>query len=184
MKPLVLLLVSLSGFAGEDPLRAERDVPRPERIHYVAAQYPPQLYGAMPVVMGLIVLDVELNEEGRPIDIKVLSGVPLLDREAIEAVRQWRYRPTVVDGIPRRVALIEVVDLSPSEGYRANYFVKMLNDAKAPKAYRLLALHRLREIGLGRKDVVKALEKAAKDPDEDIKGQATALLRSRPTHGN
>lgn len=44
--------------------------------------------GRFPPVLGIIVLDVALNEEGRPVDIKVLRGTPLIDGAAIEAVRE------------------------------------------------------------------------------------------------
>src|SRR5688500_7601192 len=142
VKTFALFLVCATAAAAEGPLRAERDVPRPERVSGRPARYPDRLHGTMPVVMGLIFLDVELDEEGRPVDIKILSGVPLLDGAAVEAVKNWRYRPTVVDGRPRRVALIEVVDLFPSEGYRARHFIKMLNDPKSSRPYRLLAIER------------------------------------------
>jgi periplasmic protein TonB len=98
--------------------RAGKDVPIPERVHYVPPEYPPTARGTFPPVMGVIVLDVGLSEEGRPIDIKVLRGTPLIDRAAIEAVRQWRYKPTLVEGRPKQVVVVEVVDIFPDEGSR------------------------------------------------------------------
>jgi protein TonB len=32
--------------------------------------------------------------------VRVLRGVPLLDAAAIDAVRQWEYTPTLVNGVP------------------------------------------------------------------------------------
>ena len=75
---------------------------------------------AFPPVEGIILLQVTLSEAGRPVDIVVLKGVPLLDLVAIEAVKQWEYEPTSVDGVPRRVILKAVIELflSPRSGQR------------------------------------------------------------------
>jgi TonB-like protein len=175
-------LLGLAVLAGpaEEPLRAERDVPRPERLHHVPARYPETLRGVLPAVMGLVFMDVALDEEGRPVDIKLLSGKPLLDQAAVDAVKQWRYRQTIVEGRPRRVTLVEVVDLFPGEDDRVRFFTKMLNDPKSSKTYRLLALEFLRDIGAGNKDVRKALEKSASDPDPEVRSRAAELLRSGP----
>jgi periplasmic protein TonB len=36
-------------------------------------------------------------------DLEVLSGSPILARAAEDAVRQWRYRPTLLSGVPVEV---------------------------------------------------------------------------------
>jgi protein TonB len=52
-----------------------------------------------------------VDEEGRVKEVKVLRSVnPLLDREALVAVRQWRYAPVVLNGTP--VPFILTVTLS------------------------------------------------------------------------
>ena len=43
-------------------------------------------------------------------DVKVLRSVPLLDEAAIEAVRQWRYTPTFVDGVAVPVIMTVTVN--------------------------------------------------------------------------
>ena len=179
---LVVLSAAVQGSPGV--LRAEREVARPERLHHVSPEYPAALHGALPVVMGIVTLDVELDEEGRPVDIKVLAGKPLLDKAAIDVVREWRYAATLVEGVPRRVVLTETVDVFPSEGLRASHYGKILNDTNAPKPHRFQALQRLEEIGVHRKEVVKALEKASKDADEYIREAVLALLASRGPDGN
>jgi len=49
---------------------------------------------------GIVILDVTVDEEGNVADIKVLRGHPLLDDEAVRAVSQWKYSPTLLNGEP------------------------------------------------------------------------------------
>jgi len=51
-------------------------------------------------VEGMVVLDIVVDSKGNLHDVKVLSGPALLVRGAEEAVRQWRFKPYVVDGSP------------------------------------------------------------------------------------
>jgi TonB family protein len=51
-------------------------------------------------VSGMVILQVLVNEDGEVADVKVLRGHPLLDDAAVEAVRQWRYSPTFLNGEP------------------------------------------------------------------------------------
>jgi TonB family protein len=49
-------------------------------------------------VQASVVLQVEISLEGRVQNISVLSGHPLLNEAAIQAVRQWTYKPFVLNG--------------------------------------------------------------------------------------
>jgi TonB family protein len=170
----ILGAVLATALAAEAPLQAGHDVPVPERIHHVAPEYPS--IARLASVVGVVVLRVGLNEEGRPVDIKVLHGTPIIDGAAIEAVRQWRYRPTVVSGTGRRVELIEVVEMFPDDRARLDYFVAMVKDTKEPQNYRLLACDRLKALGVRKKSVFAALRKAATDPDERVRAAANDTL--------
>jgi protein TonB len=50
-----------------------------------------------------VTLRVEIGADGSVQDIEPISGPPLLERAATEAVAQWRYAPTLVDGNPVNV---------------------------------------------------------------------------------
>jgi TonB family protein len=176
MNVLTTLLAMWVTFGGGDPIRAGKDAPVPESIRRIPPEYPSVARGAFPPVMGIIVLEVTLSEDGRPVDIRVLRGTPLIDAAAIEAVKQWRYQPTVIDGSPRSVVLREVVDVFPSEGAMPGYFASMLSDKKEAQVYRLLAIQRLSAMRTHANSVVKALTKATEDPDERIRGAATEAL--------
>jgi periplasmic protein TonB len=44
--------------------------------------------------------------------VQVSKGVPMLDEAAIEAVRQWRYEPTLMNGAPVPVAMTVTVNFT------------------------------------------------------------------------
>ena len=52
---------------------------------------------------GPVVLEAIVSENGRLENIKAVSGHSLLARAAIDAVRQWRYRPYLLNGKPVRM---------------------------------------------------------------------------------
>jgi protein TonB len=57
-------------------------------------------------VAGNVVVDLIVDEQGRPTHIRVLQGIGMgLDEKALEAVRQYRFKPATEDGKPVRVEL-------------------------------------------------------------------------------
>lgn len=56
---------------------------------------------------GLVVLEVDVDEYGRPSTITLFSGsgYSLLDKAALEAVRKWRFQPGTIDGIPQKMVV-------------------------------------------------------------------------------
>jgi protein TonB len=53
-----------------------------------------------------------LDETGRVAQLKVLRSEPLLDAAALEAVRRWRYTPTLLNNVPVPVLLTVTVRFS------------------------------------------------------------------------
>jgi protein TonB len=49
---------------------------------------------------GIVVLEAVINKEGTIDTLRVLSGHPVLAQAAMDAVKQWRYRPTILNGDP------------------------------------------------------------------------------------
>ena len=58
-------------------------------------------------VEGIVILEAKVDEQGNVIDARLLRSIPVLDQAAVDAVKQWKYEPMVVDGKPRK-ALITV----------------------------------------------------------------------------
>ena len=70
-------------------------------IRNVEPVYPPLAKGAR--VQGPVVLSAMISKAGMIENLRVLSGNPMLVPAAIDAVRQWRYRPYVLNGEPVEV---------------------------------------------------------------------------------
>jgi TonB family protein len=51
-------------------------------------------------VQGKVSLQVHIGKDGHVVSASVISGDPLLTPAALEAVRQWLYRPTLMNGVP------------------------------------------------------------------------------------
>jgi protein TonB len=49
-------------------------------------------------VQGVVIMEATVGADGRVTDVRVLRSIPLLDQAAMEAVRQWEYAPTMVNG--------------------------------------------------------------------------------------
>jgi protein TonB len=69
----------------------------------VAPEYPELARRAG--VEGVVVIDCTIEPLGLVSGVQVLSGHPLLNQAALEAVRQWRYEPTRINGVPVPVVL-------------------------------------------------------------------------------
>jgi tetratricopeptide (TPR) repeat protein len=53
---------------------------------------------------GPVVLDVLIDRQGHVGAVQVVSGPPELTPRAIDAVKQWIYQPTLIQGVPREVS--------------------------------------------------------------------------------
>ena len=54
-------------------------------------------------VQGLVTLSVRISKDGDVIEAKLISGRPALAQAAIDAVKQWRYKPYLLNGQPVEV---------------------------------------------------------------------------------
>jgi periplasmic protein TonB len=77
-------------------------------IHKVTPVYPELARRAR--ASGTVTLMAFIDEDGNVADLKVLSGPPLLVDAAREAVQQWKYSPTILNGEPVTVqAVVNVI---------------------------------------------------------------------------
>jgi len=84
------------------------DVGEPRKLVHVPPTYPPEAQQAR--VQGTVILECTIGPDGRVTDMEVKRGVPLLDDAAIEAVRQWVYEPTRLNGVPVPVVMTVTVN--------------------------------------------------------------------------
>ena len=77
-------------------------------IHSVPPKYPAEarLRGAQ----GTIVLKTVVDENGKVASVRLVEGNAALANSAIEAVKQWRYRPYVRDGKDLSFQTVVIVD--------------------------------------------------------------------------
>jgi protein TonB len=75
----------------------------PRKIRDVPAVYPDVARAAQ--IEGLVILEATIDERGVVTDARVLRSVPLLDAAALTALKQWRYTPTLLNGVPVRVLM-------------------------------------------------------------------------------
>lgn len=85
------------------PIRVGSVLRAPQKVHHVAPSYPPIAQQAK--ISGVVILEALIAEDGSVRDVKVLRSVPLLDTAATEAVRQWRFTPTLLNGVPVQVIM-------------------------------------------------------------------------------
>ena len=71
-------------------------IPGPPLLKRIEAIYPPTARQAR--VEGTVILETKVGVDGKVTDAKVLRGIPLLDQAALDAVRQWEYRPMLING--------------------------------------------------------------------------------------
>jgi periplasmic protein TonB len=86
------------------PVRIGGQIQAPTLIHRVEPFYPPTAVDAR--LQGLVILEAVVDRDGHVAEVKVLrTAGPLLDREAMLAVKQWRYSPLVLNGQRERFVL-------------------------------------------------------------------------------
>jgi len=82
-------------------IRVAARVAEANLIHDVTPQYPPEAGRSR--LEGTVLLMAVIGTDGGVKDVRVESGLPILAQAAIDAVRQWRYKPYMIDGEPVEV---------------------------------------------------------------------------------
>ena len=88
-------------------VRVGGNVKPPMKVKDAQAIWPPAAQQAR--VQGVVILETLIDEAGKVSDARVLRSIPLLDQAAIDAVRQWEFEPTVLNGNPVPVILTVTV---------------------------------------------------------------------------
>jgi protein TonB len=82
--------------AVKGPVRISSGVVASNCISCTQPTYP--LIAKSAHVQGVVVLEATISKTGSVENLTVISGPPLLRQAAIDAVRNWRYKPTMLDG--------------------------------------------------------------------------------------
>ena len=90
------------------PVPVGGNIKSPQRVNYVAPEYPAIALSAR--VRGMVIIQATIDTQGRVQEARVLrSDSALLNDAAIAAVRQWVYTPTLLNGIPVSVVMTVTV---------------------------------------------------------------------------
>ena len=92
------------------PYHVGGKVQEPRIIQEVQPVYP--ILAKAVRVQGLVVIDSVIDTNGNVTEMKLMSGNPLLVTAAFDAVRQWRYEPTLLNGTPVAVEMEVTVHFS------------------------------------------------------------------------
>lgn len=94
------------------PIRVGGNVQSAKLVNRVLPVYPAE--AVEEDISGTVRLEAIVTKEGTIRGLKVLEGHPLLVEAAMAAVRQWRYRPTYLNGAPIEVITYIVINFRPS----------------------------------------------------------------------
>ena len=94
------------------PVRVGGAIKEPPKLKDVRPVYPAIAQQAR--VQGVVILECTINGEGKVAEVKVLRSIPLLDAAAQEAVWQWEYTPTLLNGVPVPVIMTVTVSFTLS----------------------------------------------------------------------
>lgn len=64
-------------------------------------------------ISGIVVVEVEIDKAGKPASVKVLKGHPILATAVLEAVKQWRWKPVTLNGLPVEADSAITVNFEP-----------------------------------------------------------------------
>jgi len=92
------------------PYRVGGKIQAPRLISEVQPIYPPLAKETR--ISGKVTIDCVIDEHGDITQMKVVSGHPLLETAALQAVEQWKYQPTLLNGQPISVDMVVIVNFT------------------------------------------------------------------------
>ena len=111
------LIMFASGVLAANPprVRVGGDLKPPQKLVHVNPIYPEEAKANN--ITGMVILEAIIATDGTVTDLKVLrSAHPLLDDAASEAVRQWVYASTLVNGEPVELIMSINVTFAKKDG--------------------------------------------------------------------
>ena len=106
--------VAVPKVAAPTRVRVSQGVTEGMVLRRVQPNYPPLARQAR--IQGDVILQAEISKDGAIENLRVISGHPMLAPAAIDAVKQWRYKPYFLNGEPVAVETQITVKFSLSGG--------------------------------------------------------------------
>jgi protein TonB len=92
------------------PVRVGGNIKQPTKVKDVKPVYPAIAQSAR--VQGVVIIEATIGPNGAVQEAKVLRSIPLLDAAALDAVRQWQFTPTLLNGVPVPVIMTVTVNFT------------------------------------------------------------------------
>jgi protein TonB len=92
------------------PVRVGGNIRPPTKVKDVRPVFPPEARDAD--VQGVVILETVIGPEGRVDQVRVLRSIPVFDQAAMDAVEQWEFTPTMLNGTPAPVIMTVTVNFS------------------------------------------------------------------------
>ena len=106
--------VAVPKVATPQRVRVSQGVTQGLLIRKVQPNYPPLARQAR--IQGSVLLQAEISKDGTIENLHLISGHPMLAPAAIEAVKQWKYKPYILNGEPVEVETQITVNFTLSGG--------------------------------------------------------------------
>jgi len=94
----------------QSAIRVGGNIRPPAKVKNVPPEYPEIAKTAG--VQGVVIIEALIGKEGRVEEAHVLRSIPLLDQAAVDAVTQWEFTPTLLNGQPVPVIMTMTVQFT------------------------------------------------------------------------
>lgn len=84
--------------------------PSPKKVKHVNPIYPAAARERR--ITGVVILEARIGADGRVVDASVLRSIPELDQAALDAVKQWEFTPTLINGVETPVTMTMTIQFS------------------------------------------------------------------------
>lgn len=95
---------------GLQPVRVGGTIRTPQKIKHVDGVLPAAARQAG--VFGMVIVEIVIGTDGTVQSAKVLRSIPMLDQAAIDAVKQWVYEPSLLNGVPVPVIITATLNFT------------------------------------------------------------------------
>jgi TonB family protein len=93
-----------------NPIRIGGGIAPPAKVRDVKPVYPDEARASG--VQGVVIIEALIDTDGSVADARILRSVPMLNDAALTAVRQWKFRPTLLNGTPQSVVMTVTVNFT------------------------------------------------------------------------
>jgi TonB family protein len=106
----VLSLLACSLVRAQAPVRLDSSMTPPHVLNHPQADFPPIAYAAR--AYGTVVIEVTIDQAGHVSSVRVVSGPPMLQQAALDAVRRYTFAPAMLHGKPLAVKMDIKIDFT------------------------------------------------------------------------